>query len=224
MITQISNKSLFALGLSMFSVTALAQVSAYRETVAHPSNISVELKPFPTALSFAPGVASIGLGAEFAGDGHAATFADVYMLNANLPNRLRNEGRESEVPVIQKMQGYSGDLGARYYGNANGVDSWYGGAKLSYGFAQAQWGYKEEKIDQSVRTLSPGLEAGYRWVWSNNLLLRAGVGADSNLVQQNEASAVDRETAVTGDAEDKVKGYAKVAVTPRLDMGLGYAF
>lgn len=31
-------------------------------------------------------------------------------------------------------------------------------------------------------------------------------------------------TEITKDAEDRVKGYAQVAVLARLDMGLGYTF
>lgn len=210
--------------LCVFSCSAFAQVNSYRSAPARSNKVTLELKPLAAALSATPGVGSAGIGAEFALGENTTSFADVYALNANLPSRLRNESREDEIPVVQKVQGYSGDIGARYYGQPLGDDSWYGGARLSYGFAQTQWGYQSEKIDQSVRTLSPGIEAGYRWIWNNNLLLRVGAGADSNLIQQNEASAVDRETAVTSDAAEKVKGYAKVAVTPRLDMGLGYAF
>ena len=217
-------KQTLVAALCTCSYTAFAQVSSYRSAPARTNRATLELKPLAAALSSTPGVGSAGIGAELGLNENMTSFADVYALNANLPSRLRNEGRENEVPVVQKMQGYSGDLGARYYGQPLGDDSWYGGVRLSYGYAKGQWGYQGEQIDQSVRTLSPGVEAGYRWIWTNNLLLRVGAGADSNLVQQNDASAVARETAVTSDAEDKVKGYAKVAVTPRLDMGLGYAF
>lgn len=207
-----------------YSSGALAQVNSYRSAPARTNKATLELKPLAAALSATPGVGSAGIGAEFALGENTTSFADVYAINANLPSRLRNQAREDEVPVVQKFQGYSADIGARYYGQPLGDDSWYGGARLSYGIAKGQWGYQGEKIDQSIRTLSPGVEAGYRWIWNNNLLLRLGAGADSNLTQQNDASAVERETQVTSDAEDKVKGYAKVAVTPRLDMGLGYAF
>lgn len=217
-------KGAIGLGLSLFSVTSLAQFAAYRESTFRPSKFSVEVKPLPMALSTVPGVASLGIGTELSAGGNATTFADVYVINANLPTGLRAENRENEVPVVQKMEGYAADLGFRYYANPAGIDSWYGGAKLSYSLAKGQWGYQGEKIDHAVRTLSPGLEGGYRWQWANNFLLRLGAGADGNIVQENTTSAVDRSTAVTTDAEDKVQGYAQAAVTPRLDMGLGYAF
>lgn len=221
--SKITKSALISLAVLLPSV-AFAQISAHRQTAGRAGPISIELKPLPTAMSATPGVGSAGLGAEVAWGDNATTFADIYAINANLPNRLRNEGREQDVPVIQKMNGYAGDIGARYYGQSVETDSWYGGARMSYTFAKAQWGYQGEKISQTVKTMSPGLEAGYRWIWSNNVLLRLGAGADSNIVQENNATAIDRETTVTADAEDKVKGYAKVAVTPRVDMGIGYAF
>lgn len=203
---------------------AYAQLGAIRQSTFHPTSFSAEVKPLALGVSAIPGVASFGLGAEITANNNFATFANAYIVDANLPNNMRNKGNEAETPQIQKMTGYAADLGARYYGSGSLTDSWYGGVKLGYQFSQGQWGYKEEKVDQSIRSLTPGAEAGYRWLWSNNLLLRAGAGADANLLQENTVTPNDISTAVTDDASDKVTGYAKVAVLPRVDVGLGYAF
>lgn len=218
------NRSMFAMGLCLLSSPAFSQVGAIRESTFHPTKVSAEIKPLPLALAAVPGVASVGAGAELSASGNAATFVDAYLIDANLPNGLRNQAREDSVPVIQKMKGYSADAGVRYYSHVQNMDSWYGGGKVGYGLTMGQWGYQGEKVNQTVRNVTPGVEAGYRWNWSNNMLFRLGAGIDGNVVQENSTSPVETASLVTADAEDKVKGYAQVAVMPRLDMGLGYTF
>ena len=224
MLHGLNSKSLVVLGFGALSLTSFAQVSSFRESTFNPNQVSVEAKPLPMILSAIPGVAGVGLGTELSAGGNVTTFADIYGLYANLPGNLRGEGREQDIPVVQKMSGYSVDIGGRYYTDHSSWSSWYGGARLSYGVAVGQWGYQGEQIDQTVRAFSPGLEGGHRWVLRNNILIRLGAGLDGNIVQENRASAKENETQVTSDAEDKVKGYAKVAVTPRVDLGLGYVF
>ncbi len=220
----LSANQMLALIIAALPVSAFSQVGAIRQSSYHPTSFSAELKPLAIGASVTPGVSSFGLGTELAVSPHFAPFLNASVINANLPNNLRNKGNEAENPQIQKMEGYSADLGLRYYGTSSNVDSWYGGVKVGYMFSQGQWGYQEQKIDQSVRSLTPGAEAGYRWLWSNNLLLRLGAGADSNLLQENTVTASEAVTPVTIDAQERVTGYAKVAVLPRVDFGVGYAF
>ena len=122
------------------------------------------------------------------------------------------------------MTGYSGDAGFRYYNHTIGIDSWYGGAKVGYTMAAGQWGYQGEQVKSTHRTVTPGAEAGYRWVWTNNMLFRVGAGVDANVVQENNTSPVNDATEVTADAEDRIQGYGQVAMLPRMDLGLGYTF
>ena len=224
MVQRVINRSIFGFSLCLLSTPVFSQVGALRESTFHPTKVSAEIKPLPLALAAVPGVASIGAGAELSAGGNAATFVNAFLIDANLPTGLRNEAREDSVPVIQKMKGYSADAGLRYYSHVQGSDSWYGGGKVGYGLAIGQWGYKGEKVNQTIRNVTPGAEAGYRWTWSNSMLFRLGAGVDGNIVQENSTSPAEVASSVTSDAEDKVKGYAQVAVTPRLDMGLGYTF
>lgn len=214
------------LGLFVMSLpaTALSQVSSMRQSTFHPTTVAVEAKPLPFALMATPGTASLGASAELSADNNFATFINAYLVDANLPTRLRQEGEQDETPVIHKMQGYSADLGARYYTRTGNVDSWYGGAKVGYALLLGQWQYKDELVDQSTRSVTPGVEGGYRWMWVNNFLVRLGIGADGNIIQENSATAATTSTSVTDDAADTIKGYAQVAVVPRVDFGVGYAF
>ena len=87
-----------------------------------------------------------------------------------------------------------------------------------------QWGHQGEQVDQTVRMISSGLEGGHRWNLMNNFLVRLGAGLDGNIISENSATPVGAETSVTRDGEDQVKGYAKMAVTPRAELGVGYIF
>ena len=189
-----------------------------------PTQIAVEVKPLPMMLSVVPGVTGIGLGTDFSSEGNATAFADVFSLYADLPSNLRREGREQDVAVLHKMKGASVDVGGRYYSNHASAGSWYGGARLSYSAAMPQWGHQGEQVDQTVRMISSGLEGGHRWNLMNNFLVRLGAGLDGNIISENSATPVGAETSVTRDGEDQVKGYAKMAVTPRADLGVGYSF
>ena len=211
-------------GLSLLASGAYGQVASLKESTFHPTTVVVEVKPLPLAFTMLPGLASIGAGVELGASSNLTTFLDGYAIRANLPNGLRSQGRQEDVPVIQKMEGYAGDLGLRYYGSSVRLDSWYGGAKVGYKMARGQWGYKDEKINHVVRTVAPGVEGGYRWLWENNVLVRLGAGADGNVVQENNSGPVDQPTKVTADAQERVEGYAQVAVIPRVDVGLGYMF
>jgi hypothetical protein len=212
-------------GLCLFASAASAQTRSILESsLQPPKTVSVELKPLPTMLSAVPGVAAVGLGAEIIPASNFVPFINANLIDGNLPNNLRNRQNSDETPQIAKMRGYSADTGVRYYFNDVARHSWYGGAKVGYSLARGEWEYKDEKIVHTMRTVTPGVEGGYRWNWPSNVLLRLGVGADSNIVQENRANAVGEENSRTKDAEDKVQGYAQVAVVPRVDLGLGYTF
>ena len=189
-----------------------------------PTHIAVEVKPLPIMLSVVPGVTGVGLGTEFSSEGNATAFADVFSLYADLPSNLRREGRELDVAVLHKMKGASVDVGGWYYSNDASASSWYGGARLSYSAAMSQWSYQGEKVNQTVRMISRGLGGGHRWNLMNNFLVRLGAGLDGNIIRENNATPVGAGTSVKRDGEDQVKGYAKMAVTPRVDLGVGYIF
>ena len=219
-----SFKELYCVGLALVSSEAFSQVQAVKEGVFKPGQVSVELKPFPTVLSAVPGVRSVGFGIELSAGGNVSTFGNAYAINANLPSQLRGEGDENTNPVVQKFDGYAADVGVRYNATPVETGSWYAGGKVGYSMAMGQWGYRQEKVNQTIRMMTPGLEGGYRWIWNSGVLLRLGGGLDANVLQQNSTSPVGQATATTADAEDKVKGYAKIAVAPRGDVGVGYAF
>ncbi|MCX6124742.1 MAG: hypothetical protein NTV34_08335 [Proteobacteria bacterium] len=212
--------------LAMLPCTlAFGQLQSIRESSAYRSaNFGAELKPLPTILSSVPGVASGGLGLELSMGGHVSTFANAYVIDSNLPAYMRKERDENEMPVLKKMQGYAADIGSRFYSDLDGLDSWYGGAKMGYSYGKGQWTYRKEEIDSTVRTLNPGLEGGYRWIWPSNLMLRLGAGADANAIQENEATAGGQPTAATKEASETIKDYLTVSVVPRVDLGVGYRF
>lgn len=212
-------------GLLLWPLTVFGQVRDLKERVlGSATTAAVEVKPLPTVLVVVPGVSSIGIGAEVAAGQNGAVFANAFAINANLPADLRAEDREDKTPILQKMDGYSGDIGGRYYARGARLDSWYGGAKVGYAFAIGQWGYKDEQVDHVVRTITPGAEGGYRWVWANNLLVRLAGGLDGNAVQENNATPAGLETPTTADAESTIEDYAKIALLPRVDLGIGYMF
>lgn len=206
------------------TLPSFAQVSSTRVGDFMPNNAVVEVKPLPTALSFIPGVRAVGVGAEFNNSGNYAAFTDVYLLDSNLPNRLRREGNEDETPVLQIGQGYAADVGVRYYYTSATADSWFSQAKLGYAYSLSQWGYQDEQVDHSFRTIVPGLGGGYRWVWTNSLLVRVGAGIDGNIVQENKVTPTEAATAATNDAQNEIEGAALAAVTPMIDLGVGYMF
>lgn len=215
----------FAVGLLLWPLTVFGQVRDLKERVLGSSGTAaLEIKPLPTVLIMVPGVSSIGIGAEVAAGQDVALFANAFAVNANLPGSLRNEDREDKTPILQKMDGYAADIGGRYYARGAHLDSWYSGAKVGYAFGIGQWGYKDEQVDHVVRTITPGAEGGYRWVWPSNLLVRLAAGLDGNVVQENVATPSGLETATTEDAEGTIEGYAKVALLPRVDLGIGYMF
>lgn len=222
--SKLLSQSIAFISVCTLSNVAFGQLATIRESIMHPTSAALELKPLPTAVSVVPGVASIGAGIELSAGSNFASFLNGYILDANLPNRLRPQNSEDNQPGVHKMRGFAGDLGGRYYSDGVNTDSWYGGAKVGYALSMTQWGYKGQTVDHAMRTITPGLEGGYRWVWVNNLLLRIGAGADGNVIQQNTVTPTLAATDVTNDAKDRIEGYAKVAVVPRVDLGLGYAF
>jgi len=211
------------------SAASFAQVSSEvrsRESFLQPMTTTIEIKPIPLAVSTIPNIGAIGLGAETSAGSNIAVFGQASFINANLPNKFRNQENEDTVPQVHKMTGYAGDLGARWYAANMTLDSWYTGAKVGYTYTRGQWGYKDEVVDSSQRAITPGLEGGYRWVWPSSVAVRLGAGADGNIVQENNVTVADDSdvNAATNDAQEKIKGYGKVAVIPRVDLGLGYIF
>lgn len=215
---------LCCVGLAFFSCEAFSQVSSIKRGIFKPSEVSVELKPYPIALSNVPGLNSVGLGTELSSRGSVSTFVDAYVLDSNLPNGMIGATQKDDEPAIKGIRGYSADIGVRYNEAPEEAGSWYAGGKIGYSQAGGQWSYRDEKINHDIRCVTPGLEGGYRWIWDSNVLLRLGVGMDSNVTQKNSTSPVGEATAVTAEAENKVKDYASASVIPRADVGIGYAF
>ncbi len=222
-LSKLMKLSLLSMGM-IFAADAFAQLATIRDRIPTPTSVVVEVKPIPTVLNVVPGVRSVGIGTELIGNTAYTTFIDGYLLDSNLPSRLRSEGREDETPVLQRGQGYSADVGLRYYMSSVTTDSWYGQASLGYALSMSQWGYQGEKVDHTFRSVMPGVAAGYRWIWGNNFLLRVGAGVDGNLVQQNTVTPVVASTAATAEAESDIEGAALAAVMPMVDLGMGYRF
>ena len=214
----------YCVGLAFFSCEAFAQVSSIKRGVFKPNEVSVELKPYPIALSTVPGLQSMGLGTELSSRGSVSTFVDAYVLDSKLPNQALGTTKKDDEPAIERLSGYSADIGVRYNDSPEAAGSWYAGGKIGYSQAGGQWSYLNEKINHDIRCVTPGLEGGYRWIWDSNVLLRFGVGMDGNVTQKNSTSPVGEATAITAEAENKVKDYASASVIPRADVGIGYAF
>lgn len=185
---------------------------------------SAELKPLPTILSVIPGVAGAGAGAELLVGRDTAVYTEVNYLDSNLSgaSEAQAKDRAGDGLYPNKVRAVNIDVGGRFYTSPLS-SSWYGGAKLGYSTLRGQWFYKDEVLNQRTASLTPGINAGYRWKWENDVLLRLGAGAAANFVQFQH---IDRENDSKDslDAQDKMDDEAHSPILANLDLGVGYVF
>lgn len=209
---------------SAFAQSDVSATSTGTSSVFGQDRFSAEIKPLPTILSAVPGVAGAGVGAEWMVNHESAIYTDVNYLDSNLNKRGEDEvrNRAGDEPYPNKVRAVNFDIGGRFYTSPL-TSSWYGGAKLGYSTVRGQWFYKDEKLDQKTASLTPGINAGYRWKWENDVLVRLGAGAAANFVQFQD---IDRENDSRDslDAQDELDEKAHTPVLANLDLGVGYMF
>ena len=81
----------------------------------------------------------------------------------------------------------------------------------------------EEQLEQNTSTLTPGINAGYRWLWNSGVVVRVGGGAALNLVQKEEVTS-ERDDQYTRDGRDDLDSKVKTPILANVDLGLGYMF
>ncbi len=185
---------------------------------------SAEIKPLPTVLSVIPGVGGLGLGAEAMVSRDTAVYAESTFLDSNLSGRTESEARDRAGSNLypNKARAVNVDLGGRFYTSPMS-SSWYGGAKLGYSTLHSQWFYHDATIDQKTASLTPGINAGYRWKWDNSMLVRLGAGAAANFVQFERTERND-DSADGLEAQKKLDDKAHTPILANLDLGVGYVF
>lgn len=177
---------------------------------------SVEVKPLALMGSAIPGIGAFGIGAEKFLDNNTAGFVDLSFMTADL-NKRTVQDNDQKYALPDRVNSYGVDLGARYYG-VPATHTWYAGAKLGYNRSEGNWTYRDDTVRKEVAALTPGVEGGYRWLFTNGVLVRAGAGAAGNVVVGEKTSEAKEETI------DKVDKATKAPVVAKLDVGLGYAF
>jgi hypothetical protein len=223
-----------AICCAAISSVALSQTDTASPSVAStrtgylPTNITgitAEVKPLPTLLSVVPGVGILSAGVEGFVQPNIAIFTEAAAMSSNLPDRLRGATKDrlgNDKLYANKMRGGSIDVGARYY-NTPMRSSWYTGGKVGYKAASAEWEYNDEVLEQETATITPGINAGYRWKWDSNFIVRLGAGATANLVQKQRVKS-DRDNEDVKDARDQLDEAVKTPVLANIDLGLGYMF
>jgi hypothetical protein len=214
-----------ALGAQAFAQTA--DVATTRQGTAGSSTrgITAEVKPLQTLLSAIPGVGVVGFGLEGFVRPKTTVYSEVNIINSNLPERLEGAAKDKlgdDKLYANKMRGGAVDIGSRWYNNPIG-HSWYTGGKIGYQEASTEWEYNDEVLTQRSASLTPGINAGYRWAWQNNVVVRLGAGASLNLVQAQNVDS-ENDNADTDEARDELDEAAKVPVLANVDLGLGYMF
>lgn len=189
---------------------------------------SVELKPLPTSMSFlgGNGTGSVGLGGEVFLSPNTAIVVGGSYADMNLPNNMTRKATDSNKnePVPDKLIAYHISPGLRWYSSRAYESSWYGGAALGYSDIHGKYAFEDTTIDSKVSSVLPTLEAGYRWLFTNNFLVRLGAAVAGNMVTKHDETAVDKTSSYATDGEDKVKKINQTPVLAALDLGLGYAF
>lgn len=220
-----STKALASLLGGMALVFGAATASAQQEMNVRGQGVrpyTIEVQPISNTLSAVPGP---GLGFEaFATERVSVfvngTYADVDMDNTTINSIRARSGDDDAIPTVG--YGYNAALGARWY-SAPQRSSWYGGAGVGYSEMDSKWEVGDEVVKATVVSVVPGVSAGYRWLWDNNVLLRVGAGVASNNVQTKDFTD-ENDTAEARDAEDTVRDLATQPVIANMDFGIGYAF
>lgn len=210
------------LGLSVGALVTVAAQAAPLNSEVRPAapawrDSSVEIKPLGLIGSAIPGIGTVGVGAEKFVDNNMAGFVDLSYMTADL-NKSVAQKNDEKYALPDRVNSYGMDLGARYYG-VPATHTWYAGAKLGYTRSEGKWTYQGEELRKEVAALTPGIEGGYRWLFTNGMLVRAGAGVGGNVIVGEQTD----EDASAG-AVDAVNKATKPPVTGKIDLGLGYAF
>jgi hypothetical protein len=210
------------LGLAVGSLVTVAAHAAPISSEIRPAapawrDSSVEIKPLGFVASAIPGIGTVGVGAERFIDNNTAGFIDLSYMTADL-NKSVAQKNDDKYALPDRVNSYAVGVGARYYG-VPATHTWYAGAKLGYDRSEGRWTYQGEELRKEVASLTPGVEGGYRWLFTNGVLIRAGAGVGGNVVvgEQTDSDASDK-------AVDAVNKATKPPVSGKLDLGLGYAF
>ncbi len=193
------------------------------EAVPELKKTSVEFYPISALVSHVPGVGAVAGSVEgYVGDKFAA-YAELGYADVDLKNEYVNEAEEeTNEPIVRKGYGYATSFGLRFYEDIIG-SSFYGSGSVTYSEAKATWQYEGNDISSSVYSVIPAVTGGYRWVWRNGILLRAGIGAGmptnvgSNIARANEGGAVE-------EGREKIEDIQTREVIAKVDLGLGYTF
>ncbi len=192
--------------------------------VLDQDKFSAEIKPLPTLLSVIPGVAGAGVGAEVMATSDTAIYTDLMYLDSNLSGASEAEAKDRAGDGLypNKARAVNIDIGGRFYTDPLS-HSWYGGAKLGYSTLRGQWFYKDQVLEQRTASLTPGINAGYRWKWENDVLVRLGAGAAANFVQFQDIDR-DNDSDEAKEGQDKMDTAAHAPIIANLDLGVGYMF
>jgi hypothetical protein len=192
--------------------------------------LAAEVKPYPAVMGFgadagASGLGSVGASVEWMTNRYVAVHADGYVLDTGLGVYEEDDKEEGISP--DTVTGYSAELGARYYGEPE-TSTWYAGAKLGFTEVSGDYKYKDrEDVKARYGSLTPGLQAGYRWLvgFQEDILIRLGAVAAANVVQYRDRDMKDLtgtadETEARAELDDRIEA----PVLASIDLGIGYQF
>jgi hypothetical protein len=224
-------KFILPLSACLFATAALSQGQMMtRRDVARPQGegVSVEIKPLPTILTLIPGVGGIGAAVETPITNQMAGYVESNFLDSNLPEGADStlKDRFGEGLYGDKVRAVNVDVGGRYY-TTPWTSSWYGGVKVGYTTVHADWLYHDEKLTQRFSALTPGVAAGYRWKWDNNVLVRLGAGVGGSVRQFEEVkikTGPESNDQVAQEGRKKLDDAAKQVYAANVDLGVGYVF
>jgi hypothetical protein len=192
--------------------------------------LAAEVKPYPAVMGFgadagASGVGSVGASVEWMTNRYVAVHADGYVLDTGLG--VYDEADKDEGIYPDTVTGYSAELGARYYGEPE-TSTWYAGAKLGYTEVSGDYTYKDrEAVEARYGSLTPGVQAGYRWLvgFQDDILIRLGAVAAANVVQYRDRDMKGLTgTADEAEARDELDDRIEAPVLASVDLGIGYQF
>lgn len=213
--------------VALLSLATAAPAIAQQEMNIRKQGVrpySTEIKPVTTALSAIPGIGGIGIGTEAFLTPKVSWFVDGTYMDVNLPGTTLKRAREAadDEPFPVHTYGYNVTTGARWY-SSPATSSWYAGLGLGYAETNGKWESNDERVKVKTASTLPSVAAGYRILWSNNLLMRIGGGVASNVNRTKDVVA-DGNTQAAKDAENKIDDRIDRNLVANVDFGFGYAW